>query len=228
MEFASRRRLVLNLHGVGPKPSHVEAAEGHYWCEDLATFRRLLDSIPEVAANSDTPIEITFDDGNESDCLYSLPELIDRGLRASFFVCAGRIGRPGYLDRSALTALVDAGMTVGSHGWGHVDWRKADQGSLTREVDEAKRVIEEVIVQSIEAVAIPFGSYDRRVINALTSFATVYTSDGGLAPRHGRFVPRISFNQDWRETSLRDFASQSRISLAAVTRALKSKVKRIR
>ena len=62
------------------------------------------------------PVVITFDDGNESDALIALPELVKRNLKAFFFVVGGRIGLPHYLDRVALRDLISAGMEIGSHG----------------------------------------------------------------------------------------------------------------
>ena len=43
-------------------------------------------------------MRISFDDGNASDLEIGLPALLERGLTATFFVLAGRLGRPGSLD----------------------------------------------------------------------------------------------------------------------------------
>ena len=86
-----------------------------------AVFCSILDDVPRVCRDWRRPIEITFDDGNASDVEVALPALRERGLAATFFVCAGRIGEPGYLDADQLRELADAGMSVGSHGWDHVD-----------------------------------------------------------------------------------------------------------
>lgn len=228
MKTATQQRLVLDFHGLGPKPNHVGPEEAYYWCEDIRFFDRILDAIPEVSTRSGTPIEITFDDGNASDFAYGLPTLIKRGLPASFFVCAGRIGQPNYLDRSAMSEIVAAGMTIGSHGWSHIDWRKADRKTLTREVDDAKRAIEDVIGRQVDAVAIPFGSYDRRVLKSLDTFSTVYTSDSCLAPLQSRLVPRVSYDKDWGETSLSEFASHRDGWLATIKQSAKLAIKRNR
>ena len=228
MKTTTQQRLVLDFHGLGPKPNHVGPEEAFYWCEDFRLFDRILDAIPDVTKRSGTPIEITFDDGNASDFVYGLPALTKRGLPASFFVCAGRIGQPGYLDKGAMAEIVGAGMTVGSHGWSHVDWRKADQQTLAREVDDAKRAIEDVIGRQVDAVAIPFGSYDRRVIKSLGAFSTVYTSDKCLAPLRSRFVPRVSYDKNWCDTSLNEFASRREGRLATMKRSAKLTIKRMR
>ena len=223
-----QRRLVLDIHGIGPKPSHVEPDEAYYWCEDLRVFDRILDSIPDVSERSGTPIEITFDDGNASDYSCALPALLRRGLVASFFVCAGRIGRVGYLDKKAMTEIVAAGMTIGSHGWSHIDWRTADRQTLSKETGDAKRTIEDTIGTRVDSVAIPFGSYDRRVIDNLKIFSSVYTSDGGMAPPLTRFVPRVSYNKDWSENTLNELASRKEGLLTSLKRSVVSTIKRMR
>lgn len=228
MKATTQRRLVLDIHGLGPRPNHVEPDEAYYWCDDVQIFERILDAIPEVATRSSTAIEITFDDGNSSDFAYALPALAKRGLTASFFVCAGRIGRPNYLHRGAMAEMVAAGMMIGSHGWSHIDWRSADQQTLVKEVDDAKQTIEDAIGSQVDAVAIPFGSYDRRVINALGAFSKVYTSDGGFAPSRSRFIPRASYNRGWTETTLSELASRPKYGMAAIKRSVVSAIKRIR
>ena len=225
---ATQRRLVLEIHAIGPRPSYIRPDEAYYWCEDLCLFDRILDAIPDVSARSGTPIEITFDDGNASDFIFALPALVKRGLVASFFVCAGRIGQAGYLDKKAMTEIVAAGMMIGSHGWSHIDWRNADRQTLTKETEEAKHTIEDTIGKQIDSVAIPFGSYDRRVIDSLKMFSKVYTSDGGLAPPRSRFIPRVSYNNDWSETTLSELASQRARGLAAFRRSALSTIKRTR
>jgi peptidoglycan/xylan/chitin deacetylase (PgdA/CDA1 family) len=224
----TQRRLVLDIHGIGPKPSHVEPNEAYYWCEDLRVFDRILDAIPDVSARSGTPIEITFDDGNASDFTFAFPALLKRGLVASFFVCAGRIGQAGYLDKRAMTEIVAAGMRIGSHGWSHIDWRNADRQTLTKETEDAKRSIEDTIGMRVDSAAIPFGSYDRRVINSLKIFSTVYTNDGGLAPSLSRFVSRVSYNNDWSETTLSELASHRERRLTGLKRSVLSTIKRMR
>lgn len=225
---ALRRRLVLDIHGIGHQPAWVEVDEDEYWCDRPQTFEGLLDRIPEVQAACGTRIELTFDDGNASDATVALPALVRRGLPASFFVCAGRINKPGYLDRAALRDLLAAGMQIGSHGWSHVDWRRVDDATLEIEVDGARREIEDAIGQGVRAVAIPFGSYDRRVLRRLGSFSTLYTSDGGFAREGSRMVPRTSYRKDWTDTTLAELAGARESLPARARRAVVLAIKRMR
>jgi peptidoglycan/xylan/chitin deacetylase (PgdA/CDA1 family) len=137
-------------------------------------------------------LRITFDDGNASDVEHALPALRERGLRATFFVVAGRLGKPGYLAASDVRALADAGMGIGSHGMRHVPWRGLDDAALRDELVDAKLLLEEVVERPVAEAACPFGSYDRRVLGMLrrSGYVAVYTSDRGASHPGDWIQPR--------------------------------------
>jgi peptidoglycan/xylan/chitin deacetylase (PgdA/CDA1 family) len=202
-------RLVLIFHGIGGRPPWAGADEEAYWCSER-NFLSILDAIPQLSAELQIPIELTFDDGNATDVSIAAPALQKRGLKATFFVCAGRIGKQGYLDKAQLRSLSAAGMSIGSHGWDHVDWRTlGDESALNREIVEARDVIADTVCgRPIESVAIPFGSYDRRVRQAVAkAFTEVHTSDGGLATVSCRTVPRECYTIAWETDTLRRLAA---------------------
>lgn len=226
--MAVSQRLVLDIHGIGAMPSWVEPDEAFYWCDAPSTFEAILDAIPAASAAAGIPIELTFDDGNQSDATIATPALVKRNLTGAFFVCAGRIGEAGYLDRSAMLEMIDAGMTIGSHGWSHVDWRSVDALTLEKEVHDARRKIEDVIGRTVDSVAIPFGSYDRRVMKELVSIKTIYTSDKGLASKSNRIVPRESYRKDWSSSAVFDLATRRENFVNSLGFSLKSALKRLR
>jgi peptidoglycan/xylan/chitin deacetylase (PgdA/CDA1 family) len=199
-------RLVLIFHGIGPRPAWAGEDEDAYWCSER-NFVSILDALPQLRAESGIPIELTFDDGNSSDHSIVAPALLKRGMTATFFVCAGRIGKRGYLGKAQLRSLAEAGMSIGSHGWDHVDWRTLGNNdvALNREVVQARDFIQDSVGgRPVEAVAIPFGSYDRRVRRAVAkAFSEVHTSDGGLAAVSGRTVPRECYTVQWQADTLR-------------------------
>lgn len=193
-EDDSKDQLVVTFHGIGPAPHWVPAEERPFWCPE-PLFQRLLDDIMEVAGAPGPPVVLAFDDGNESDVSVVLPALVDRGVSASFYVCAGRLGQRGYLDPQGVKELVGAGMSIGSHGWSHIDWRLADSSSMRRELEEARDVLQQVSGVPISEVAVPFGSYDRHVLSLLrrANYKTVYTSDRGISNHEGWRVARETF-----------------------------------
>jgi peptidoglycan/xylan/chitin deacetylase (PgdA/CDA1 family) len=198
------QELIVNLHGIGSPHDGVAADESFFWVTQQA-FVMLLESVVAPRAASSFPTAITFDDGNLSDAVIALPQLVKHGLRAAFFVCASRIGAPHYLDRKALADLLAAGMEIGSHGRDHRVWRGLDETSLHAEVAEARRRIEDMCGMAVTKAAIPFGSYDRRVLERLRSegFECVYTSDGGMARSEAWLKPRNTMNSTWLEADIK-------------------------
>jgi peptidoglycan/xylan/chitin deacetylase (PgdA/CDA1 family) len=171
------RRINLTFHGIGTPERPLEPGEERFWL-DLDRFESVLDS---VVGRSD--VGITFDDGNVSDVEHALPQLRRRSLTATFFVVAGRVGAPGFLDQGGVRALAEAGMGIGCHGMRHRPWRGLDDRALWDEVVEARRQLEEVVGRPVIEAACPFGAYDRRVLRFLRThgYRRAYTSDRGTA-----------------------------------------------
>jgi len=158
------------------------SSELQYWWDEKP-FYSALDAIAAANSTTTVPIGITFDDGNSSDAIIALPALLDRNLKASFFVCAGRIGSRNYLDKAAIRDLLLADMIVGSHGMHHVDWRRVNSHQLENELIDSKHILEDLCGSSVTSAAVPFGSYDRRVLRHIgrANYSTVFTSDGGFS-----------------------------------------------
>ena len=184
-------RLNLTFHGVGERARPAEPGEERYWL-DLDSFASVLDSVV------DRPdVRITFDDGNLSDVVHALPALRRRGLKATFFVVAGRLGAPGFLDERGVRELAHAGMSVGSHGMTHRPWRRLGDGALHQELVVAREILEAVVGRPVTEAACPFGSYDRRVLRFLRrcGYEHVYTSDLGLSRPDAWLQPRNSLER---------------------------------
>jgi peptidoglycan/xylan/chitin deacetylase (PgdA/CDA1 family) len=207
--------LILSLHGIGEPHEGVSANESFFWVT-RQTFTMLLDNIVAASSTTNIPVFITFDDGNASDAVIALPELARRGLKATFFVCAGRIGAPYYLDRLALTELLAGGMEIGTHGKNHRNWRHLDDATLDAELGGARRTIEDVCGIAVTKAAIPFGSYDRRLLQRLgrEQFEYIYTSDRGLARSEAWLKPRDTVDSTWLDGDIKR-ALTAKQSLAA-------------
>jgi peptidoglycan/xylan/chitin deacetylase (PgdA/CDA1 family) len=181
-------RAVLNLtfHGIGDPPSHVDDGERQVWLT-ADMFRGVLDRVRDRG-----DVRLMFDDGNSSDATIALPALAERGLTATFFLVAGRVGKPGFVGADDVRALLDAGMEIGSHGMMHRPWRHLSAAQLNVELQEARSALEEYVGNRVTAAACPFGAYDRRVLRALRviGFNRVFTSDGGRANPSAWLQPR--------------------------------------
>lgn len=187
----SRSTINLTFHGVGELSRAWERGEDRFWLQ-ADSLESVLDSVAERP-----DVRISFDDGNVSDVEHALPALRRRGLRATFFVVAGRLGTPGFLDESGVRALSDAGMGIGCHGMRHRPWRRLSDEALREELVVARRTLEAILERPVTEAACPFGSYDRRVLRFLRreGYEHVYTSDGGLTRPGAWLQPRSSLER---------------------------------
>ena len=60
------RRLILTFHGLGEVPDQVEDDERPYWC-GVEAFHSILDTCLSITAERGLEVQVTFDDGNDSD-----------------------------------------------------------------------------------------------------------------------------------------------------------------
>jgi peptidoglycan/xylan/chitin deacetylase (PgdA/CDA1 family) len=194
--------MIVNLcfHGVGTCAVEREPGEARYWVQRDA-FLRMLD----VVAGTDD-VRLSFDDGNRSDVETALPALAERGLRATFFVLAGRLEDPASVNPSDLVALKAAGMKIGSHGWRHVPFRRLRAEDARREFVEARGVLERASGGRIEDLALPLGRYDRASLSGLRQegYRAVYTSDRFHVPESRWLQARFSLTAEDTAESLSD------------------------
>lgn len=176
------------FHGLGTPGEEREPGESNYWIA-VDLYREILDL---VATRDD--VRISFDDGNGSDVMLGLPELLARNLTATFFPIANRVDEPGSLSTADIRALVSAGMAVGSHGMRHRSWRGLDEATRREEFDDARAILAEAAGQEVTAVACPLGAYDRSALIALRrrGYRVVHTSDRTRARAGAWMQPRYS------------------------------------
>jgi peptidoglycan/xylan/chitin deacetylase (PgdA/CDA1 family) len=192
------RQVVLAFHGLGEPPDRIEADERPYWIP-VALFE---DIVARTAARPD--VRYTFDDGNLSDLEQGAPILRRFGRSGDFFVLTGRLEQPGYLSPDDVRRLIGMGMTIGLHGRDHLDWRRIGPAQLIEETVTARNVLAEVCGRPIEAVSIPFGAYNRRVLSHLRDcgYATILTVDGGIADDGEQVRNRTSIRSDMDAATL--------------------------
>lgn len=186
-----RARVNLCFHGIGEPRRELEAGEKPYWIAE-ETFIDILDLVagrPEVS--------LSFDDGNSSDIRLGLPALRRRGLTATFFPLAGRLGEEGSLGGGDLRTLVSEGMAVGSHGMRHQPWRGLSPAEAEVEFDEARQLISAATGRPVSEAACPFGDYDRAALSSLRGrgFRQVFTSDRARAGEDRWLQPRYSLTE---------------------------------
>jgi peptidoglycan/xylan/chitin deacetylase (PgdA/CDA1 family) len=214
----------LTVHGIGPAGREFADGEGEHWV-GIGQFEAVLDAVVGRPA-----VRITFDDGNASDLELALPRLVERGLSAEFFVLVGLLGQEGRLDADGVRELWRAGMRVGSHGWAHRDWRRLTPEQADEEIIKANDVLGEIIGQPVTRVAIPFGSYDGRVLRRLrrARVTRAYTSDGGRARPDAWLQARTSLRHDLDAAWISSVLDDTPPLRVRARRFVASAVKRIR
>ena len=214
----------LNFHGIGAPKRELPRSEERVWIDE-PHFHAILDY---VQTRSD--VELTFDDANDSDFTIALPALRSRGLKAQFFLVAARIDEPAFLSRNQVKGLLSAGMGLGSHGLHHRPWARLGKRELHEEIIEARDRLEQLAGVKIEHASCPFGSYNRRVLQALRSagYKCIYTSDGGPAQRGAFIQPRNSVYNTWTAETLKPLLSEEAAPLHRLWRTLKLAMKRWR
>jgi peptidoglycan/xylan/chitin deacetylase (PgdA/CDA1 family) len=145
---------------------------------------------------------VSFDDGHASHYRHAFPILERYRVEAIFFVVAGWAGvRCDYMTWPQLRELAAAGYQIQSHGLTHRFLTQCTGAELAHELRVSKIELEQRLGISVDAISIPFGRWNDRVLIACSDagYTRVYTSDPQRAPARdgrcatlGRFMVRRS------------------------------------
>jgi len=189
--MAASRIVFLMYHEIGlPGRALSQSAYGYErYVPSLESFRRQMEWIKEsgwhglsVGAAIHYPdgpgVCITFDDGCETDLTAAAPVLREFGCNATFYLTAGFLGRPGFLNASQVRELDTQGFEIGCHSMTHPYIPDLSDTELKHEVVDAKLHIEQIAGHGIEHFSCPGGHYDRRTLRIVrqAGFATFANS----------------------------------------------------
>lgn len=162
-------------------------------------------------------VGLTFDDGYADFLTGALPVLRRHGCTATVFVLPGRLGgvnawdeegpRKPLLDADGVRAVAAAGMEVGSHGLLHTDLTTADDAGLERETAHSRALLTELTGTAPEGFCYPYGTCDRRAVEAVRAAGYGYAcaiDPGPLTGLHA--LPRVHI--DARDTAVRLYAKK--------------------
>lgn len=107
---------------------------------------------------------ITFDDGCETDLIAAAPVLRECGFNATFYLTAGFLGTPGYLNAGQVRDLDAQGFQIGCHSMTHRYLSDLAEPDLKREIVDAKQRIEAIVGHPIQHFSCPGGRYDPRTL----------------------------------------------------------------
>jgi len=247
--------VMLMYHSVTPGNGRPDWP----WAISLQRLRSQLDFLAEGGWATPTMAElaaapekwtgrtvvITFDDGYV-DNLAAWEELQKRGMRATWFMVSGSLGRePGWpsdgrpagrlLNAAELRAIRAGGMEIGSHTANHVRLTQADDKLLSAELSGSKAALEDALGGEISSFAYPYGAWDARCANAVreAGYRAACTTRTGWALRDGDpwLLRRLTvFNTDTAGSLARKlYFGSHEVSWPAVSRyALQRVVSRMR
>ncbi|OFX18782.1 MAG: hypothetical protein A2V77_16195 [Anaeromyxobacter sp. RBG_16_69_14] len=118
-------------------------------------------------------VTLTFDDGYSSQSTLAAPALKAHGFHATFYLISGALSNwgPPYLTVDQAKGLVADGHEIGSHTVSHPDLTTLSDAKLMQELaDSQSALVAALGVEDVQSVASPYGTYDRRVIDAIKTF----------------------------------------------------------
>jgi len=196
MNRTGRKYPVLMYHGI--IADNVDLLPAHQGkCDeydvDFADFKEQM----RWLAENFRECVITFDDGQANNFMNAFPVLKEFGLAAYFFIVPAYTGQAGVMDRNQIRKLADAGMMIGSHSFGHCDLTMLSDEQLRNELIQSKTTLEAMTGKEVFALSVPFGSYDKHVLNAAleAGYQEIFVSD--ILGYGNDCIPRIAVRRNW-------------------------------
>jgi hypothetical protein len=162
--------------------------------------------VETILSKNDTQcLAITFDDGYQH-LADVLPPLMQKyRFQPVVFLPTKYLGKPNswdyshlfrstpHLDSRSIKRLVAQGVQFGSHGHSHINLSRCDEGTLRRELNHSKAILEDLLGKDVSYISYPFGRYNQEVLEATLEagytrgFAMRFPEDGDMALTIGRF-----------------------------------------
>ncbi|MCG5217588.1 polysaccharide deacetylase family protein [Streptosporangium sp. KLBMP 9127] len=125
----------------------------------LAVLLGVVGSCGVVAEEPRTVVALTFDDGLESQ-LAAVDLLREHGLRATFYVSSGLLGRDGRMTAGQVRDLAEAGHEIGGHTLTHARLPTLSLRAQRREICDDRRALTGLGL-AVPTLAYPYGAFDR-------------------------------------------------------------------
>jgi peptidoglycan/xylan/chitin deacetylase (PgdA/CDA1 family) len=208
--------LIVTYHGVGGGggPLVVEpdlfGAHLDALLDEGATFLTVTGLVARLRAGDlpERAVAITFDDGLESVRGEAAPLLAARGLPATVYCVAGRLGGDNgwpsarseapklrLLNAAELRTLAREGFEIGSHGMQHSPLVAGMEASLREEIVDSRLVLEQALDLPVTSFAYPYGAGPNAEARALveTTYETACTTAIGevAAETDVHALPRV-------------------------------------
>lgn len=190
------RTTALLYHDVVPQfryeASGFQGADADIYKLDCDEFRRHMLRIAAESAlrplavtsaafgSAGRHLLLTFDDGGVSAVDHTAGILAEFGWPGHFFVTAGRVGSPGFLEEAQIRALQRQGHVIGSHSWTHpLRMAALSAPQLNREWRDSTARLSDILGERVTTASIPGGYYSRAVASAAAAagIRVLFTSE---------------------------------------------------
>jgi peptidoglycan/xylan/chitin deacetylase (PgdA/CDA1 family) len=198
--------LIVTYHAIAGPPSPVCSTPTQFEADLTAmaeagfTFVSLDDCADWLVGLKTLPVwsvAVTFDDAYASVVSHGLPTLTRLGIPATVFVIGGRVGGdnqwPGQwrsippmrlADVAELRALVEAGISIGSHSWSHAVLCDLEPTRLQAEIETSADRLEQLLQVPVRHFAYPYGFRGAREIAAVRArYRTAVNAEPRLVHR---------------------------------------------
>ena len=152
-------------------------------------------------------LTLSYDDGVVDD--RRLVEIFNRhGLRGTFHLNSGSLGREGNLAPKEIAALFE-GHEVSAHSVTHPFLEQLPPAAVIQELSEDRRRLEELCGYPVRGMSYPFGTYNEQVISLLSSIGIKYsrtvakTREFNVPDNFLSWHPTIHHNDQLLETAQR-------------------------
>jgi len=124
-------------------------------------------------------VALTFDDGYENFYEYAWPVLQKHRFPAMVYLIAEMLGKPSYwfesdgrdtpplMSPERIRLLRAEGVDFGSHSASHAKLATLETPAIHDEVTRSKAILEDVLGEAVNHFCYPFGSHDRRAVDAV-------------------------------------------------------------
>jgi peptidoglycan/xylan/chitin deacetylase (PgdA/CDA1 family) len=176
------RSVCLMYHDVypGDAPDADIPADAAWYHVSKLAFRDHLELLaPAWKAGA---VTVTFDDGWRESLSTGVECLVEAGMRGTFFVTSGFVGRRHYADRSLLTEAHAAGMEIGTHGVTHRLLSTLPEAEIKEELVASRAFLEDVLGSPVTTGSLPHGGWSPAVaaVAEAAGYEFLYTSRPGV------------------------------------------------
>jgi peptidoglycan/xylan/chitin deacetylase (PgdA/CDA1 family) len=111
-------------------------------------------------------VTTSWDDGDQAD-LKIATVLRNKGICGSFYVPIAPFGSRPSLSHQDLRSLASEGFEIGAHTVSHVPLWKLKKKELSKEVNECKTIMEDILGKEVPMFCYPQGRFNQNVVRAV-------------------------------------------------------------